>query len=89
MFTIGYEGSKALVDGKARAKYGKLDTMALAREGLYRAAFASSLFSRDDADFQPFAAYFNEKAGTSLDTIDAFKRLFGVQAEDVAKVLTL
>jgi len=33
LFTIGYDGESAVVDGKAKAAYGKSGTMDLARKG--------------------------------------------------------
>jgi hypothetical protein len=89
MFTIGYEGLQAVVDGKARARYRKLSSMELARQGLFRAAFASVLYGNDASDFQAFASYYNEAAGTSFKTIDDFKRLFGVNQENVRRLLVL
>ncbi len=89
IFTIGYEGEQAIVDGKAKAKYGKLDTMSLAREGLLRAAFASALFGGDPAELAAFADFYNQKAGTRLATADDFSRLFGIKREEIKKVLIL
>jgi hypothetical protein len=96
LFTIGYEGLTAIVDGKARRQYGKLSTMELAEAGLYRAAFSSALWAleaeggpKDGKDLADFLAYFNAKAGTSYTGIEQLKRLFGVDLEAVRKVVTL
>lgn len=89
MFTIGYEGLQAVVDGKARARYRKLSSMELARQGLFRAAFTSVLYGNDEAEFQAFASFYNQAAGTSLKTIEEFKRLFGVNQEKVRRLLVL
>jgi hypothetical protein len=89
IFTIGYEGEQAIVDGKAKAKYGSFDTMALAREGLLRAAFASALYGGDPAELTAFAELYNQKAGTKLSTADDFSRLFGIKREEIKKVLIL
>jgi hypothetical protein len=89
MFTIGYEGLQAVVDGKARARYRKLSSMDLARQGLFRAAFASVLYSNDESEFQAFASYYNQMAGTFFKNMDEFKRLFGVSQENVRRLLVL
>ncbi|HPE37158.1 MAG TPA: hypothetical protein PK625_08405 [Spirochaetales bacterium] len=89
IFTIGYEGELAVVDKSARARYGKLDTQALVREGLYRAAFASALYSGKDDEFQQFAAAYNAQAGTSYTKPEDFQRLFGVKLENVRRVMSL
>lgn len=89
MFTIGYDGGTAIVDGKAKAKYGKLGTAELAEAGLFRAAFASAIHSGSGDELKAFAAIFNAKAGTSYTTQDEFQRLFGVKKETVKRVLVL
>lgn len=92
VFTIGYDGAVAIVDGKAKKQYGKLSTMELAEEGLYRSAFASALRASAEGkheDMTAFLAFFNGKAGTSYTTADQLKRLFGVNEETVTRVLVL
>lgn len=89
VFTIGYDGETAIVDGKAKAKYGRLDTMGLAAEGLYRSAFASALYSGSADELKAFAEAFNAKAGTSFSTMEQFQRLFGVKLETTKKVSAL
>jgi hypothetical protein len=89
MFTIGFDGSTAMVDGKAKRDFGKLGTMQLAEKGLYRAAFSSALYSGDAGEMQAFIAYFNAKAGTAYVETAQLSRLFGVYKEEIAKVLVL
>jgi len=93
VFTIGYDGALAIVDGKAKKQYGKLGTMELAEKGLYRAAFASALRAAASggsaADMERFMAFFNAKAGTTYTTAEQLKRLFGVNEEAVSKALVL
>lgn len=89
MFTIGYDGETAIVDGKAKAQYGKLGTAALAEAGLFRAAFASAVYSKSEGDLKAFASIFNAKAGTAYSTQDEFQRLFGVKLDAVKRVLVL
>ncbi|MBU0928386.1 MAG: hypothetical protein KKA67_11585 [Spirochaetes bacterium] len=89
IFTIGYDGGTAIVDGKAKAKYGKLGTVELAEAGLFRAAFASAVFSGSAEDLKAFADIYNAKAGTDYSTQEQFQRLFGVKQEKVKRVLAL
>jgi len=89
IFTIGYDGGTAIVDGKAKAKYGKLGTAALAEAGLFRAAFASAVVSGLQDDLTAFASIFNAKAGTSYTTQDQFQRLFGVKTDTIKRVRVL
>lgn len=89
MFTIGYDGGTAMVDGKAKAKFGRLGTAALAEAGLFRAAFASVLYSGSEDELRAFAAIFNARAGTAYSTQEEFQRLFGVKKETVKRVLVL
>jgi hypothetical protein len=88
-FTIGYDGDRAIVDGKAKRQYGKLSTMELAEEGLYRAAFSSALYSGDAAEMKQFIDFFNLKASTKFSRAEELQRLFGVHLEKVVKTLVL
>jgi hypothetical protein len=89
MFTIGYEGLLAVVDGKAKARYGKLSALELARKGLFRAAFTAILHANDQAQFRAFADHYNQAAGTKFNTIEEFKRLFGVNIESIKRTMVL
>jgi len=91
VFTIGYDGASAIVDGRAKREYGKLSTMELAEEGLYRAAFAAAFFEmkNDEGPMMEFIKFFNSKAGTSYTKADELQRLFGVNAEEVSRAIVL
>lgn len=91
VFTIGYDGESAIIDGRAKRQYGKLSTMELAEEGLYRAAFASAFYDldKDPKQMQEFIQFFNAKAGTSYTKPEELKRLFGFNVEDVSRTIVL
>lgn len=89
IFTIGYDGERAVVDSRARREYGSKTTMELAGLGLYRAAFSSALYSKDEAEMKAFIDFFNAKAGTSYSTAEEVRRLFGVNLFEINKVLSL
>lgn len=89
IFTIGYDGDRAIVDGKAKRQYAKLTTMELAEEGLYRAAFSSALYSKNEAEMKEFIDFFNMKAGTKFATAEDVRRLFGVNEFEISRTLVL
>jgi hypothetical protein len=91
IFTIGYDGASAIVDGRAKKQYGKLATMELAEEGLYRAAFASAYYEmkKDEVPMKEFIAFFNAKAGTSYVKAEELQRLFGVSFDEVSRAIVL
>jgi len=91
VFSIGYDGASAIVDGRAKKQYGKLSTMELAEEGLYRAAFASAYYEmkKDEGPMREFIQFFNSKAGTSYTKPEELQRLFGVNVEEVSKAIVL
>jgi hypothetical protein len=91
VFTIGYDGASAIVDGRAKKQYGKLTTMELAEEGLFRAAFASAYYElkKDDGPMKEFIRFFNSKAGTSYTKPEELQRLFGVNVEEVSRAIVL
>ncbi|MCX7774813.1 MAG: hypothetical protein N2067_01770 [Spirochaetaceae bacterium] len=89
IFCIGFDGETAIVDGKAKKEFGRLSTMELAEKGLYRAAFASALYSGNEEEMRAFMEFFNGKAGTSYTETAQLSRLFGVSLETVSKVSVL
>jgi len=89
IFAIGFEGATAVVDGKAKRQFGKLSTMELAEKGLYRAAYASALFSGKAEEIKSFIDFFNSKARTSYTEAAQLSRLFGVYLEDITKTMIL
>lgn len=79
IFTIGYQGSAAMVDRAAAKRYGKLSTEELAREGLYRAAFCSALYSQEQGELEAFKNIFERASGYENTGVEQLKRLFGVR----------
>jgi hypothetical protein len=91
MFTIGYDGDTAIVDGKARRRYGKLSTSELVEAGLFKPAFCAALFSGDESEMKAVIEAYNRGEKTTYSSEDDLKRLFGVYAvrEDITKVKAL
>jgi len=90
VFTIGFHGNAAIVDAKAKRKYGKLTTMELAELGLYRSGFASALYSGDQAEIDEFIRFYCEQTGAQAGEVADFKRLFGVdEAREVTKSIVV
>ncbi|NBF40283.1 MAG: hypothetical protein GVY14_07690 [Spirochaetes bacterium] len=78
VFTIGYQGSTAVVNATARKKYAKLSTLELAGKGLYSQAFRSAVYSGDEQEMQELIEYFRAHTTLPADSPEALKRLFGV-----------
>lgn len=89
MFTIGYDGSTAVVDGQAKRKYGSLSASELASVGLFRAAYCAALRSGDPADMDALASAYNAAAGTSYGRDFNFGRLFGAYPVEAKKAKQL
>jgi len=89
IFCIGYDGGTAIVDGRAKKEFSKLSTAQLAEKGLYRAAFASALYSKKPEEMHAFIDFFNQKAGTKFTDEAQLSRLFGVYIEDITRVKIL
>jgi hypothetical protein len=77
IFTIGYEGSTAIVDGRARKEFGGLSTMELAEKGLYRAAFSSALYSGKPGEMKAYIDFFNAKAAPPMGRLHSFRAFSG------------
>ena len=88
VFTIGYDGPLAVIDGQARRRYGSLSTKELIDKGLFRAAFSSAVYSRDPEELRLVADAYSSLTGTTVDpkTLD---RLFGVFLMEVKRSMVL
>jgi hypothetical protein len=89
IFTIGYDGAAAVVDGQAKRRYGALSTAELAENGLFRAAYSSAIYSKDAAELQTVVDVYNKTSGSSFTTASSLDRLFGVFPVDVKKSIVL
>ena len=89
VFTIGYDGSAAVIDNQAKKKYGKLSTRELAERGLFRAAYSSAVYSGVEDELKLVAEAYNKLAGRPGGDISALERLFGVALVDVKRSISL
>ena len=99
VFTIGYDGPAAVVDTRAKKKYGKLSTRELAEKGLFRAAYSSATYSKNPGELKLVAEAYKKPgepfpvdlSGNELSAADisALNRLFGVFLVDVKKSVSI
>ena len=99
VFTIGYDGPVAVVDNRAKRKYGKLSTRELVEKGLFRAAYSSAVYSKDPSELKFVADAYNKLGGHSpIDLpeaivsgadVSALNRLFGVFPMEVTRSISL
>ncbi len=91
VFCVGYQGDSALVDSRAKKKYGKLSTAELLEKGLLRSAFSSAVYDDNEQDMQMVISAYNSLTGSSLESPLEMKRLLGIFAVpgDISKVLSL
>ena len=75
VFTIGYQGDTAIVDGSARKRYGKLTARQLLETGLYRSAFCAALY---DGEMETFLPEFQAVTGMDARTTEGLQRMYGV-----------
>ncbi|AEF84285.1 conserved hypothetical protein [Treponema primitia ZAS-2] len=89
VFTIGYDGPSAVVDGQARNRYRSLSTRELAEKGLFRAAYSSAIYSKEKTELETVVELYNKAAGASLTVDSPLDRLFGVFLVDVKRAIVL
>lgn len=89
VFTIGYDGPAAVVDGQAKRRYGSLSTGELAEKGLFRAAYSSAVWSKDPAELKTVVEIYNKTNGAALAPDSSPDRLFGVFQVDVKRSIVL
>jgi len=88
IFTIGYDGPAAVIDGQARKNYSKLTTKELAEKGLFRAAYASAVFSKDQKEIDLVLDVYNKTTGSEVPA-GSLQRLFGVFPVEVSRSIVL
>ncbi|GHU29829.1 hypothetical protein FACS1894172_01780 [Spirochaetia bacterium] len=89
IWTIGYDGPSAVVDSQARRRYGPLGTKELAEKGLFRAAYASAVYSKDPAELKLVVDLYNKTSGTTYTDSGPLARLFGVFPVEVKRSILL
>ncbi|MDR1574603.1 MAG: hypothetical protein LBS37_01235 [Treponema sp.] len=89
IFTIGYDGPAAVVDGKAKKRYGGLSTRELAEKGLFRAAYSSAIWSKAPGELETVVEIYNQISGASLSPAASLDRLFGVFPIEVKRSIVL
>ena len=89
IFTIGYDGPVAIVDGQAKRRYASLSTAQLAEKGLFRAAYSSAVYSGDGEEKDLVIEKYNKAAGTSYEPGASLERLFGVFPVEVKRAVIL
>jgi hypothetical protein len=88
VFTIGYDGPAAVVDGQAKKLYSSLSTRELAEKGLFRAAYSSAIWSKDPQELDVVAEIYNKTTGSTV-SVASLQRLFGVYLVDVKRSIVL
>jgi len=91
VFTIGYTGDTALVDGRAKKEYARLSVQELVEKGLWRAAFCSALFDENQDQMDLVVQEYNQKSGAHLESVIDMKRMLGVfeVPRDISKTKVL
>ncbi len=91
VFCVGYEGSSAIVDGRLRARYGKLSSRRLAEEGLYKQAICSALFSGDAGELQEVLSIYNAHTVYPVASVQELERIYGTfgTPEGVTKIAVI
>ena len=88
IFTIGYDGPAAVVDGQAKKLYSSLSTAELAQKGLFRAAYSSAIWSKDPKELEIVAEIYEKTTGAPV-SISSMERLFGVFPVEASRSIVL
>ena len=93
IFTIGYSGPSAVIDGQAKKRYRSLSTRELAEKGLFRAAYSSAIWAKEklnnEKELEAFLEIYNRISGLSLTSDSPLERLFGVFFIETNRSITL
>jgi hypothetical protein len=89
IFTIGYDGPNAVVDGQALKRYGRLSTAELAEKGLFRAAYSSALYAKQAEELGLVVEAYRRSSGDAKVDINSLGRLFGVFLVEAKRAIRL
>ncbi len=78
VFTIGYDGSTAVVDGSLKRRFGSLGTVQLAEKGLFKQALCSAVYDGAAEALLLVLESFNARTEHKLAGVEELKRMFGV-----------
>ena len=78
VFTIGYDGGTAVVDGSLKRRFGSLATFELAEKGLFKQALCSAVFEGQEEGLSRVLELYNARAEHKLAHVEELKRMFGV-----------
>jgi len=79
MFTVGYDGNKAIVDKKAKRRYSKKKTIELLEAGLFKPALCSAIYSDNTDELNAVLEKYNSFTDKKIDTIEQLKLVIGIQ----------
>jgi hypothetical protein len=91
VFTIGYDGGTAVVDGGLKRRFGSLSTIELAEKGLFKQALCSAVFEGREEALGLVLERYNAQAEHNLAHAEELKRMFGVfeVPEGITRVLVV
>ena len=99
VFTIGYEGNTAVVDGAMKKRYGSLSTVELAEKQLYKQAVCSAVYEEvarkhgnsGEVALQRVLEIYNRDTERKIGSVEELKRTFGVYEvpEGIGKVMVI
>ncbi len=78
LFTIGYQGSVAIVDRTAQRRYGRLTVDELLERGLYKPALSAAEYDCDQDAKKKVLRSYNEQAVAPLFSVEQIRARFGV-----------
>ncbi len=88
IFTIGYQGDTAIVDGSAKRKYKNLSAKQLAEDGLFKSAICHALCNEDEKELENVLFVYNSKTDNKISSTLELKKIFGITEipEGISKV---
>ena len=102
IFTIGYEGNVAVVDGTSKKRFGSLSTEQLVEQGLFKQALCSAIHEAQGSGagaaaietspaLQRVLDAYNQKTDRKVSSLAQLMRLFGVfeVPEGVSRVMVI
>ena len=91
IFTIGYDGKTAIVDGSLKRQWGKLSSKELAENGLFKPALCSAIYNESQEEKDIVLQKYNMHSDQTVDSVENLMKTLGVYIapNEIIKVLVI
>ena len=91
MFTTGYQGNTAIVDGSSKRRFGKMGVEELTEKGMFKPALCRAVYDDDEGEKAKVLDLYNSQGDKKIESFDDLKKVLGVTKvpEEIEKTMVI